>query len=89
VLIEAMSLGRPVIAIRAGGPLEIVADGETGFLVSPAAAGPMAAAILTLVRDPNLRRRMGEAGRLRYLERYTVDRMVLATRGAYAEALAV
>jgi glycosyltransferase involved in cell wall biosynthesis len=88
VLIEAMSIGRPVIATRAGGPAEIIADHQTGRLVPPCEAGEMARAILTLVRDRELRRRMGEAGHLRFLERYTVDRMVRTTLDAYRKALA-
>ncbi len=65
VLIEAMALGRPLVAPREGGPLEIVADGETGILVPPRDATALAEAIERLVVDPALRRRMGDAGRAR------------------------
>jgi glycosyltransferase involved in cell wall biosynthesis len=61
VLIEAMALGRPLIAPREGGPLEIVVDGETGVLVPPRDATALAAAIDRLVGDPALRLRMGTA----------------------------
>ncbi|MEA3212763.1 MAG: hypothetical protein QOE70_5820 [Chthoniobacter sp.] len=88
VLIEAMSVGKPVIATRSGGPLEIVVDGETGLFVTPAAAEEMGRAILSLVRDANLRRRMGAAGRARFLENFTVERMTRATIAAYEKALA-
>jgi glycosyltransferase involved in cell wall biosynthesis len=88
VLIEAMSLGKPVIATRAGGPLEIVADGETGLLVAPSAAEELGRAILSLVRDADLRRRMGAAGRVRFLENFTVERMTNATIAAYKAVLA-
>jgi glycosyltransferase involved in cell wall biosynthesis len=88
VLIEAMSVGKPVVATRSGGPLEIVVDGGTGLLVAPGAADEMGRAILSLVRDAAWRRRMGEAGRVRFLEKFTVERMTRATIEAYGKALA-
>ena len=75
VNVEAMASGLPVVASRVGGIVEVVADGETGYLVDPA---NMEAELLTrigeLVRDPDLRRRMGEAGRKRVEEKFTWDR---------------
>ena len=88
VLIEAMSVGKPVIATRAGGPLEIVVDGETGMLVAPSSSEEMGRAIIELVRDADLRRRMGAAGHGRFLEKFTVERMTRATVAAYEKALA-
>lgn len=88
VLIEAMSVGKPVIATRAGGPLEIVVEGETGLLVAPSSSGEMGRAIIELVRDADLRRRMGVAGHARFLEKFTVERMTRATVAAYEKALA-
>ncbi len=69
VLIEAMALGRPLIAPRLGGPCEIVADGETGILVPPRDAAALAEAIATLVADRPRCAAMGRAARER------VDRM--------------
>jgi glycosyltransferase involved in cell wall biosynthesis/O-antigen ligase len=65
VLLEAMASGKPVIATAHGGPLEIVADGETGFLVPPGDAAALAEAIERLAKDPQLRVRMGAASRAR------------------------
>jgi glycosyltransferase involved in cell wall biosynthesis len=65
VMIEAMALGRPVIAPREAGPLAIVVDGETGLLVTPRDANALGAAIATLVGDPVRRRAMGAAARER------------------------
>jgi glycosyltransferase involved in cell wall biosynthesis len=65
VLLEAMASGKPVIATAHGGPLEIVADGETGFLVSPRDTAALAAAIERLANDPDLRASMGAAGHTR------------------------
>ena len=58
VLLEAMALGRPVVATRVGGPLEIVADGETGYLVPPSSPAAIAEAIQRLLSDPAASRRM-------------------------------
>ncbi|MGC8539907.1 MAG: glycosyltransferase family 4 protein, partial [Phycisphaerae bacterium] len=86
VLIEAMALGKPVIAAAAGGPLEIVADGETGLLFEPGNAESLAQAIKRLLADPELRQRMGEAGRKRYEEHFTARRMASDVLAAYAAA---
>ena len=75
VLIEAMALGKPVIAAGAGGPLEIVADGESGLLVPPHDPAAMAAAISQLLADPEKIRAMGAAGRRRFETHFTADRM--------------
>ena len=60
---EAAASGLPVVAPAAGGPLDIVSDGITGFLVPPGAAGPLADAAARLARDPAMRAAMGQAGR--------------------------
>ena len=65
VTAEAMAAGVPVVAARATGAVDLVADGETGFLVPPRDVGAYADAIARLAADPALRRRMGEAGRVR------------------------
>ncbi len=59
---EAAASGLPVVAPTAGGPLDLVGDGVTGFLVPPDAPGPLAAAVSRLVRDPAMRDAMGQAG---------------------------
>ena len=51
VIIEAMAVGRPVIATRPGGPAEIIEDGETGFLVEPGDPGAIADRVLELFSD--------------------------------------
>jgi len=65
VLVEAMALGRPVVATRVGGIPTVVADGETGSLVPPDDPPALARAVSELLKDPGLRQRMGEAGRRR------------------------
>jgi len=75
VVIEAMAQARPVIATRGGGPSEIFADDSQGLLVSPDDAAGLAAAITTLVDDPEKRRRMGIAGLARVKDAFTIDVM--------------
>jgi glycosyltransferase involved in cell wall biosynthesis len=65
VLIEAMALGRPLVAPREGGPLVIVADGESGLLVPPRDPDALADAITALLDDPARRAAMGRAARAR------------------------
>ncbi|RPJ78609.1 MAG: glycosyltransferase family 1 protein, partial [Acidobacteria bacterium] len=87
-LLDAMAAGRPVVATRAGGIPEVVDEGVTGLLVPPRDAGALADAILSLLRDDNLRRRMGDAGLARVRERFTVRRMVAETVAVYERLLA-
>lgn len=63
VIAEALASGRPVIGTRVGAIPELVRDGQTGFLVERRNPADLAARILELLRDSDLRRRMGEAGR--------------------------
>jgi glycosyltransferase involved in cell wall biosynthesis len=79
VIIEAMACGKPVVASNVGGgPLEIVDDGVTGFLVNPKDPDQTASELLTLFSDPGLRKKMGHAGRRKALEQY--DSSVQAQR---------
>ncbi len=65
VNVEAMASGKPVVSTRRGGPSETVVDGETGYLVDAGDADALADRVVTLLRNPNLRQRMGAAGRAR------------------------
>jgi glycosyltransferase involved in cell wall biosynthesis len=88
VLVEAMSLGKPVIATAAGGPLEIVDDGGTGLLVPPGNSTAMAGAIERLLRSPQIRGEMGMRGLEKYRAEFTVERMAQETIGVYRRVLA-
>jgi colanic acid/amylovoran biosynthesis glycosyltransferase len=68
VLMEAMACGRPVVASAIAGVRELVQDGETGLVVSPGRVDELAQAITRLIEDPQLRRRLGDAGQ-RYVAR--------------------
>ena len=88
VMIEAMALGRPVIAPREGGPLEIVVDGETGILVPPRDAAALAQAISRLVADPEERRAMGRAARARVDAVFDIRHHVRAIEAVFDDVLA-
>ena len=81
--IEALAGARPVVATRVGGVPDVVRDGEDGFLVEPEAVADMADRLARLAHDPNLRRRMGEAGRDRVVARYSVQRLLDDVDGFY------
>jgi phosphatidylinositol alpha 1,6-mannosyltransferase len=66
---EASASGLPVVAPATGGPLDLVDDGETGFLVSPGDPGALSAAVRKLTDDPELRAKLGAAARRRVLGR--------------------
>jgi glycosyltransferase involved in cell wall biosynthesis len=74
--IEALAAGRPVVATRVGGVPDVVEEGDDGFLVEPGATDDLADRLAQLARDPELRERMGRAGRERVLPRYAVERLV-------------
>ena len=82
-LLDAMAAGKPIVATRAGGIPEVVADGETGILVAPRDHQAMAEAIVRLLKDEGLRRRMGDAGRARAQSLFSAERMVQNTLHLY------
>lgn len=86
-ILEAYFFRRPVIAARAGGMPEIVEHGETGILIEPGRPDAIADAAVRLLGDPDLRRRMGGAGRVRVLERFNVDAMARGTARVYGRIL--
>ena len=83
-LLDAMACSRAIVATHAGGIPEVVEDGENGVLVPPRDHAAMAHAIVRLLRDEGMRRRMGEAGFERVRSRFTVERMVAETAAVYA-----
>ena len=66
---EDAASGLPVVAPAAGGPLDLVADGATGYLVPPSDAGALTAAVVRLAGDPATRAALGLAGRRNVLSR--------------------
>ena len=87
-ILEAMALGKPVVATRAGGTEEVVQDGVTGLLVSPRDPAALAQALLHLLRHPEQGKMFGMAGRQRVEKLFTVERMAGSTLQAYQRILA-
>ena len=85
VLIEAMQMHLPCVAIDQGGPTEIIADGRTGRLV-PFGVQPFADAVEGLLRDGALRRAIGEAG-YQSAQIYTPDAMAQGVLDVYDKVL--
>jgi len=85
-LLDAMCYGRAVVGTAAGGIPEAVEDGVTGRVVPPRQPDALAAALTEVLTDGARREAMGQAGRARFLARFTADRMVDETLGVYAEA---
>lgn len=90
VLLEAMAAGLPIVAndIAGSGVGWVNAEGETGFNVPVGDDAAMAAALDRLLADPDLARRMGEAGRRRLEEVFSTSRMIDGTLAVYDEARA-
>jgi glycosyltransferase involved in cell wall biosynthesis len=85
--IEALASGCPVVATRVGGLPDVVGDGVDGFLVEPGAVDELASRLGELARNPELRARMGAAGRERMQTRYAVDRLIDDVDRLYRELL--
>lgn len=88
VILESMAAGRPVVATDVGGNRELIEGGRTGYLVPPGDAAGIARRVVELLRDDELRQRMGEAGRERARSLFTAERMVQDTTRFYLSALA-
>jgi glycosyltransferase involved in cell wall biosynthesis len=84
--LEAMAHGRPVVASSVGGLRDLVVDRETGLVVPPRDPVALRSALEELLGDPELRRRLGEAGRERARERFSWETVTDSTLVAYAEA---
>jgi len=83
VNIEAMAVGLPVVASRAGGITDIVSEGETGFLVPPGDERALAERMLQLCTDPVVRQRMGQAGEKKVRTHFDLDATVEETMRIY------
>lgn len=87
VIVEGMLARRPVVATRAGGPLEIVDDGHTGRLVPPDDADALATALQSLLHDPERANALAEAGRKQAEKRFSVSSMIEGVDEVIATAL--
>lgn len=85
-VLEAMACGRPVLATRVPGHIDLVEDGVTGLLVPPDDPAHLAAAAAQLLLDAPRRAAMGEAGRARVVQRFDGARMVAEIADLYRAA---
>jgi len=87
-ILEAMSSALPVLATRVGGNAELVAEGGTGALVPAGNVQALAQGLVTLAQNPARAQALGQAGRQRVLERFSLAAMVSAYRAVYDQQLA-
>jgi glycosyltransferase involved in cell wall biosynthesis len=86
--LEAMAMGRPVVAGRVGGLADLVLDGVTGRLVSPGDVDALASVVRSLVGAAGERDRLGAAGPARVADGFLASQMVAAYERLYSEVLA-
>lgn len=84
--LEAMRAGLPVVVSDVGGAVEAIEPGVTGFAVPRGDVQAVASAISTLAEDVELRRRMGEAARVRFQRNFTFEQMYRQTNEVYADS---
>jgi glycosyltransferase involved in cell wall biosynthesis len=87
VLLEAMACGKPIVATRVTGNVDVVVDGETGFLVPSGVPDALAEKLILLLRDARLRDTLGRYGRKRVEREFSLDRMVAQIRSVYQDLL--
>jgi glycosyltransferase involved in cell wall biosynthesis len=87
VFLEAMAMQRPVVALANGGTPEVVEHGRSGFLAAPSDVEALARHQIALLKDPELRARMGAYGRARVLDYFNPHRMARDVRDAYESIL--
>lgn len=89
VPLEAMAMKVPVIATTVGGLPESIDNGKTGILFPPKDVESLSNAIRYLIENPEIRKRMGEAGRKRVEERFSIENNVRKTEELYSDILSV
>jgi glycosyltransferase involved in cell wall biosynthesis len=87
-LLEALALGKPIVASRVGGVPEIVEHGVLGFLVPPRDPGALAEHLVRVVDDGALRARASELGPLKFARQFSVEAMVDAHARFFEEVAA-
>ena len=88
-LLEGMASSLPIVATNVGGVPGVIENGETGFLVPPSSPDLLANACLVLIKDPELKKRMGKAGYTHVQEKYGMELMVNKTISLYQSLLQV
>jgi len=86
-IIEAMACARPIVATDVGGTRELVADGQTGFLIQPQDHANLAERVLRILDDPALASKLGELARKKALENFSPDVFLPNVEALYASVL--
>jgi glycosyltransferase involved in cell wall biosynthesis len=84
--VESLAAGKPMVATAVDGTPEVVIDERTGLVVPPGNASLLADAICRLLREPELRRRLGAAGRKWVEEHFSAERQIFETQELYLRA---
>lgn len=87
VVVEAMAAGRPVVGVRGGGVAGLIRDGIDGFLAPPGDPQEIARFVDVLVKDKQRRLAMGEAGRRRVRDEFSLSRCAERMCAVYADAM--
>jgi glycosyltransferase involved in cell wall biosynthesis len=87
MIIEAMTMARPLIAPDHGGAVEMIENGKTGLLFKPGDAQDLAEKILTLYRDSALRNDMGRSARTHALQAFSIEEHVRHVEAVYKQLL--
>ncbi len=87
VILEAMLMGRPVVAFDVVGPSELVDDKKTGFLLKDSGRVHIAEAVDALLSDTDMMDRMGRAGRQRVVEGFSIDKYIKGVHRVFEEVL--
>jgi glycosyltransferase involved in cell wall biosynthesis len=86
--IEAMAMGKPVVAARVGGLPEVVIEESTGLLFPAGDASALSEAVMTFFEQPDLRITMGRAGRERARDVFALEKTIARLEDIYQRALA-
>jgi glycosyltransferase involved in cell wall biosynthesis len=87
VVLEAAATAKPLVGTRHSGIPEIIVDGKTGFLVAERDVGALADRLLSLLKNAELRRKMGEAGRKRIEEKFDLKKQAKRLEEIYSETI--
>ncbi|RZJ75333.1 MAG: glycosyltransferase, partial [Flavobacterium sp.] len=86
-LLEALAIGKPIVATRVGGNPEIVEDGENGFIVPPRDADALARALVRVALDDGFRARVRAANVAKFAARFSLEAMLRGHAETYADVV--
>jgi len=86
-ILEYMAAGRPVVATNVGGASESIVEGETGYLVTSGDDEAMSARLISLLREPQKAKAMGEAGKRLVARKFSCEAQVAQTEELYNRLL--